>query len=140
MGTPLKPNEPGDACFDCWGEGKPFGEGPTPKTVIVTLSDFQPAKFWDQSFDQTLLTPHLLEQSFDACSYEIDDAGFNWFLWWKPTETLLVVQHVNLASNAFFHRDPPICDTLLPDQGTTPQFRVAIGGFANITWDREGLE
>ena len=39
MGEPVGPEyTPGELCTTCWGPGKPFGEGPTPKYVAITFS------------------------------------------------------------------------------------------------------
>jgi len=34
--------ERGDLCGNCWGEGKTFGDYPTPKSVYVTFEGLQP--------------------------------------------------------------------------------------------------
>lgn len=40
MGNKAEPFEVGDDCEICWGEGKPFGVGATPKRVYITGSGF----------------------------------------------------------------------------------------------------
>lgn len=38
MGNKPDPYEPGEDCTNCWGEGKEWGDYPTPKKVTVTFS------------------------------------------------------------------------------------------------------
>lgn len=40
MGDKAVEYEPGDACGFCWGEGKAYGDKPTPKRVRITGSGF----------------------------------------------------------------------------------------------------
>lgn len=42
MGLEPWPYEIGDLCHNCWGEGKTFGDFPTPKKVIATFEGMQP--------------------------------------------------------------------------------------------------
>lgn len=39
MGLTPEPYEEGAPCFNCWGEGKTFGDFPTPKYVYATFTD-----------------------------------------------------------------------------------------------------
>lgn len=40
MGEEIEPYEPGENCPACWGEGKTFGNYPTPKRIYITGSGF----------------------------------------------------------------------------------------------------
>lgn len=42
----LDPVPAGDACTVCWGNGKPFGVGETPETVIVVIQNVEKEPGW----------------------------------------------------------------------------------------------
>lgn len=139
MGTPLPPNEPGDDCINCWGPNKPFGDGPTPLTITVTLEDLEPGTFWIPSQEQLLLTPHLLQQIPVSCSWSINDGTFVFLLQYLPTRTILDVFNLNPFSPAFVARPPTPCLQELDNDNTAPSGIYAFSGFAAITWNLEGL-
>lgn len=43
---PLDPVPAGDSCTVCWGNGKPFGVGETPDTVVVVIAGVEKGPGW----------------------------------------------------------------------------------------------
>lgn len=140
MGTPLTPNEPGNTCSICWGVGKTFGNGPTPTVVELRLTSLLPGEFWDQASEQNLLTTHWLEQQVNPCRFEITDGNFLWFVEWGPSATLVAVRNTVSLRFVFVATVPAICEVDMPSDIVDPVGSIAWNGFANITWDVEGLE
>ena len=140
MGTPLLPNEPGFTCHICWGHAKPFGIAPTPKVIQIRLTALLPGEHATDEVMQNLLVTHYLEQQPDPCRYEITDGAFLWFVEWAPTATLIAVRNTITLRFAFVVVTPAICQVDLPSDISGPLGNIAWNGFANITWDPEGLE
>lgn len=44
--VPLDPVAAGDACVNCWGQGKPFGSGGTPETIEITFEGVEKNVDW----------------------------------------------------------------------------------------------
>lgn len=138
MGTPLASNEPANLCTTCWGPGKPFGEGPSPKVVEVRLTSLLPGEFHTTELEQLILTTHWLEQVINPCIYHINAGGLTWSLgWFSPFTTLSVIESAT-AHPVFDNQFAPLCSvdfgsTLFHALGT-----IMFGGFANITWSLDG--
>lgn len=140
MGTPLPPNEPGDNCFVCWGVGKRFGDTTTPRIITVQLFDLQQGDFWNANDEQLLLTPHSLIQGPGPCVYSVNDEKFSWVLVYFFDRTLLIIIRVSDTKVVFRHEATPICLLTIPNELTDPNDVIAINGFANVSWNLEGLE
>lgn len=139
MGTPLPPNQPGALCNVCWGVGKDFGNGPTPRVIQLRLTRLLPGEHWDQADEQNLLTTHWLEQQADPCVFLIVDGDYRWFVEWRPTTTIVAVRNLATLRFVFVFEAPPICQVDMPSDIIAPEGNIAYNGFANITWDLEGL-
>lgn len=139
MGTELPPNEPGPVCSICWGPGKPFGPGPTPRVVQMRLTRLLPGEHWDPDLDQLLLTTHWLEPDFLACAWFLDDGIFDWSYQLLPDRTGASVTRRSNSKQAFQYASPPICQVDFPNNITDPTDVIAYHGFANITWNPEDL-
>ncbi len=140
MGTPLPPNEPGTLGNLCWGIGKPFGPGPTPKVVKLRLTRLLQAEFGNDAVEQNMLTTHLLEQQVDPLRFDIQDGRFLWFVEWAPSATLIAVRDLISLRFSFVSIVPQICQLDLPSDIVDPAGSIMWGGFANVTWDLEGLD
>ncbi len=139
MGTPLPPNEPGNDCILCWGTGKPFGDGPTPTVIQLRLTSLLPGEFADEADFDNLLVTHWLVQTGLPCLYNIIDGNISWNVNWNPTNTNISVVNLNTVRQVFNNLTFTKCQLDLPNQLTGPDGNIAFGGFANITWDLEGL-
>jgi len=140
MGTPLRPNEPGNRCSICWGHGKTFGIAPTPKVIQIRLTSLLMGNHGSEEIMQNLLVTHYLEQQVDPCRFEITDGAHLWFVEWAPTATLVAVRNTFTLRFAFVATVPAICEVDMPSDIIDPVGSIAYNGFANITWDLEGLE
>ncbi len=140
MGTPLPRNIPGNICNRCWGPTKPFGPGPTPRVIKLRLTRLLQGEFGNDVIEQNMLTTHLLEQQVDPCRFEIQDGVFLWFVEWAPTATLIAVRDLGSLNFTFVVVTPGLCALDLPSDITQPIGNIMWSGFANITWDLEGLE
>lgn len=139
MGTPLQANEPGIPCTVCWGPLKPFGNGATPKVVMLTLTALLPGNNWDAALEPLLLTPHMLEQALLPCNYGILDGDFAWSLAWTPIATAIQVKHVLTDSDAFRASVASICLKGMASDINQPIFEFAMSGSASIDWSLAGL-
>ncbi len=139
MGTPLPPNEPGNDCLVCWGPAKDFGDGATPTVIQLRLTSLLPGEFADQADFDNLLVTHWLQQTGLPCLYNIIDGNISWNVNWNPTNTNISVFNINTVRPVFNNLTFTKCQLDLPNQLTGPTGTIAFGGFANITWDLEGL-
>jgi len=139
MGTPLPPNEPGNPCTNCFGFGKAFGELVTPKVIQLRLTSLLPGEFYDQDFEQFLLTTHYLEQYTSPCHYRIESNDFRFDLLWYTIQTVVQILHLPTYRQVFDNTSALGCSTDIENLLVNPTGVITYGGFANITWDREGL-
>ena len=140
MGTPLQPNEPAVPCALCWGVGQPFGEGATPHVIQVRLTKLLPGEHWNPDHESLLLQTHYLVSVPGPCAWRVEDSVFAWTASFDALETKCTVRRIADNKPAFVANFPPPCtvdmgSSLIQDLGN-----VAYNGFANITWDLEGLE
>jgi len=140
MGTPLPPNESGDIGNLCWGTNKPFGPGPTPRFIKLRLTRLLQGEFGNDAVEQNMLMTHLLEQQLDPLRFEIQDGRFLWFVEWAPSATLISVRDLISLRFSFVVVAPELCAVDLPSDIIQPDGNIMWGGFANVTWDREGLD
>jgi len=140
VGTPLKPNEPANDCTVCWGTGKPFGDGPTPRVIVARFTSFLPGEYFVPEQEQLLLTSHWLEQTAIHCIYQIDDGIFVWTVDWRVDSTQFRIIRNSDGKMAFFAHWAPVCAVDYPNEFDHPGNVIAYNGFINITWDLEGLE
>ena len=139
MGTRLPRNEPGNNCPVCFGPGKAFGDVVTPHVMQMRLTSLLPGEHWDDAYELTLLTTHWLEQTAQPCLWEIFDAPLRWRLEWHPAITIVSVRDLVTLKFAFVSSQPPICAVDVPSDIIDPVGNIAWNGFANFTWDEEGL-
>lgn len=140
MGTPLPPNEPGDPCGTCWGIGKAFGDGDTPKFIKMKFSDFLPGEFWTQELDDFLKLEHLMIQDVPACTWFVIDQGIVWALSWNlPAATILIQQIVPLRP-AFEVLVGIQCQLEYSNQIVAPAGVICYDGKVTIDWDLTGLD
>jgi len=139
MGTPLEPNEPGASCGNCWGIGKDFGDEPTPQVIQLRLTSLLPGDYWDEEFEQFLLTTHYLEQTASPCHYQIESSGFRFVVIFLSSQTVVQVVHLPTARQVFDNTIAPKCALDIANNLTTGVGVIMYNGFANVTWDKEGL-
>jgi len=139
MGTPLPPNETANPCALCWGPGKAFGDGPTPKVINVALTRLLPGEHWNPDHEQLLLTTHQLEQQVGPCFWRIDDGTFTWTFEFTWIETQCEVRRKSDNKPVFVGDFPPPCMTDLGSSLLQPLGNVAYNGFANAYWNPEDL-
>ena len=101
MGTPLPPNEPAVTCPACWAPGKPWAPGPTPKVIQLQFANFTPGQYFEDAYDQILLTPHLLEQTALPCIFSIDDGVFDWSVTFLAAATIILIRRLDTVRFAF---------------------------------------
>jgi len=140
VGTPLKPNEPGNNCTVCWGSGKPFGNGPTPTVIQLRLTSLLPGEYADDADFDNLLVTHYLEQTGLPCTFNIIDGNLSWTVAWNSTNTYIGVYDFGTLRPVFQGYIDEVCEVDLPSTLISPSGNIAWNGFANITWDLEGLE
>ena len=140
MGSPLPPNEPGSDFNLCWGPGKPFGIGFTPHVIKMQLTRIIQGELGNDEFEQNMLVTHLLEQTINPMKFEIYDDRFYWFVEWHPSATLISVRDEITLKHCFVATLPAICQVDAPNEVINWANNFMYGGFANITWDREGLD
>lgn len=140
MGTALPKNEPGWQSNLCWGDAKPFGPGPTPRIIQLRLTSLLQGEFGNDETEQNMLMTHWLEQVPGTLHYQIYDGRFYWFIEWHPSATLIAVRDTISLRFCFVATLPAICQLDAPNEVITWANNFFYGGFANITWDREGLD
>jgi len=140
MGTPLPPNEPGADVNLCWGPTKPFGPGPTPHVIKLRLTRLLQGEYGSDAVEQNMLMTHLLEQTVNPMKFEIYDGRFYWWVEWHPSATLVAVRDTISLRFCFVATVPAICQVDMPSDSIHWAGSIMYGGFANITWDPEGLE
>lgn len=139
MGTPLPANEPTTDCPTCWGPGKPFGPGPTPHIVQVRLTSMRPGEFFTEASEQFLLTTHHLISTIGTCNWQLEASAFRFILDYLGPTSILLVSHLPTAHGVFDNTLAPLCSADIPNLLVNPAGTIMFGGFANITWDLEGL-
>ena len=140
MGTPLPPNQPGNFGNLCFGIDKPLGPGPTPRFIKLRLTRLLQGEFGTDEIEQNMLTTHLLKQQVDPLRFEITDGNFLWFVEWAPTATLIAVRDLISLRFSFAVITPELCAIDLPSDIVDAEGAIMWGGFANVTWDLEGLD
>ena len=137
MGTPLPLNEPGALCGNCWGPDKPFGPGPTPKFVKVTIRD---CEIITPYLGRNLINPNgtwLCPQSPEPClwRYAFEDTVCLW-------ETHFAYSHLFFQSaeivlfTAFYI---PTCQSFFINDYYYPDETLILGGSGIVTWSTDGL-
>ena len=139
MGTPLQPNAPGNLCDVCWGPDEAFGPAPTPSIIQLRLTRVLPGEHADEVDFDSLLRTHCLVQRGLPCVFSIFDGPLEWTVGWNPGNTTVSVTSTSTIRGVFFNSTPTECLLDLPNLITGPTGVIAYGGFANITWDLEGL-
>lgn len=140
MGTPLPPNEPGDPCTVCFGPGKTFGDGDTPKFIKIRFSDFLPGQLWDPGLDSFLNTEHLIIQDAPPCTWFIIDTGFVWALSWNLPNASILIQRLAPLEPCFEVLNGPLCDLEYANQIVAPAGVITYDGKVTIDWDPTGLD
>ncbi len=139
MGTPIPPNEPANDCLTCWGPGKPFADGATPKFLPLRFRFFEPGTDFDDDMDQILLTVHHLRQQLNPCRYMINDGIFTWEWFFEAPLTSIEIIHNIKLSRAFFSNLGPPCLEIYFNTLDQPFGNIAFGGFLEITWNWKDL-
>lgn len=139
MGTPLPPNEPGNDCNNCFGPGKTFGDVTTPHVIQLRLTSLLPGQHYTPEWEQFLLTTHYLEQSVDPCQYRIDSNDFRFDVIWGVFNSAVQVVYLPRAWQVFDAPAAELCVIDVPNNLQTAPGTIMYAGFANITWDLEGL-
>lgn len=99
MGTPLPENPVGSDCSNCWGAGKPFGIGPTPEIITITLFDLLEGFFWTDAVGAEALVPTQLFQTDIPCIWLAESSTIKWEFGLSDVVTVLDV--TDLTSNTF---------------------------------------
>ena len=136
MGTPQPPNPPGDECALCWGPGGALGDLPTPRYATMTLHNMLPGDNYTPELEQLLLTPHLLEQTFDPCRWEVRDGQFVWQWILTPNRSECQV-FSGPPHRQFFNGDiAEECITVLTNLALAPADNVLYSGFAAVFFEK----
>lgn len=138
MGTPVPPIEPvnpGEPCPACWGEGKPFGDNPTPKHVTVTLSGILPGEYWEGDGEPSLNGTFDLTQ-VNPCIWH--GSGYLTAIQWHPafdptTSYLAIIVLIHFHA-VFLSTIPTACMLSYSNSITAPQGVSGFGGIAMIDW------
>jgi len=139
MGTPLPPNEAGDSCSECWGVGKTFGPGSTPKFIRLTFSDYVAGPLWEEKYNIIAATPVLLQQTPFSCFYSLEAGGILYQWEWQPGITAVFIG--TTAASGFFiqHGYAEKCLTEIKDESFDNPFDIFRHGTARVSWNPEDL-
>ncbi|MCK5616898.1 hypothetical protein KAR91_84330 [Candidatus Pacearchaeota archaeon] len=136
MATPWKPIEEfieGDACINCWGAGKTFGDTPTPERITMTGAGFAgPAAVCNGTFI-------LTQDPGNPCRWLFDDgtATGEWFVTIVSSTFIMGIS----GGPAVYFQVEGLCvkvSTLGPEsvsieieEPPTPEYKIAVDqGFA----------
>lgn len=124
MGTPIPPIfvppdvPPGDPCTTCWGAGKPFGDGGTPGTIIVTFSGIDKAAGWVPGAGPLFNGDWVLVQVVGVpCRYLLNFFGLEIVLAFTSLITFLSVSRAGFLF-MFRGTSPLPCQTFLFGSGS----------------------
>jgi len=134
MGTPLPPNPIGSNCINCWGTGKPFGAGPTPEIVTITLFDLQEGDFWNDVVGAEAQVPTQLFQTDTPCRWHADSATIDWELRLFATDTSIFIVDKITAKPIFIIFTVGPCLLTGPNREVGPFDNFAFGGFFELTF------
>lgn len=140
IGTLLTKNEPGNDCGICFGPGKTFGDVVTPYVIQLRLTRLLPGEHEGEVDFDDLLRTRYLEQTNWPCVFSLIDGTVSWQVDWSPVNTSIVVGNIITMRTVFVALGGPLCSVDLPNDNIAPAGKIAYGGFANVTWDLEGLE
>lgn len=109
----LDPVPAGDACIFCWGNGKDFGVGETPSSLVVVIQNVEKGPSWPPiSGDPPNGTFELTQVGGTPCGYEFEDGDFTMILLFAPVTTVILIrnkpilivsfQDLNLGCSTFF--------------------------------------
>lgn len=73
---PPPPQPPGLACVNCWGPGKPFGDGDTPEVIFVSISGVEKGPTWDPGDGEPVNGDFIVPQFMVGCAYVLFDPDF----------------------------------------------------------------
>ena len=139
MGTPIPPNEPGESCSFCFGPGKIWDGQPTPKFVTMHFYGWMPGASYESRFEQTLLSPLLLQQTIWPCAY---------FL--KVGDLEIGFEFAALNSNAYIFAAPYLtpyffgysnnpCELVIASDLIESGGDGTYGGWFSVSWNPEDL-
>lgn len=119
MGTPIgDPSVPGTAdagasCSNCWGSGKPFGDGDTPDKIKISLSGINKGPNWTSLYGDPLEGEFELEQvGVLPCTFSLLDPPIGIKVEFKASETEVFVE--NLGISIYFSAvSATACDTFM---------------------------
>lgn len=107
----------GTECEDCWGEGKTFGDFPTPKKVLVTFRDVGGGY---ESYNGSFLLEQFLP---DVCIFWYEDNER--YMFWDAARAQVAVYDWAVPEWIFDDIQDPCSTHFINDYG-------AIGGTANV--------
>lgn len=136
MGTSIPPKDPppdvpeGSPCVNCWGPGKPFGNGETPSTINVVLSGIEKGPDWGPGSGGAMNGEYVLDQVVGLpCGFQLDIIPFAFiFVLFLPGETQVGANN-QAMHNAFTRNGASPCSTVLANE----EDEDFTGGVATIT-------
>lgn len=119
MGTPIPPIVepppvgPGDLCSNCWGPGKPFGDGDTPLSLFINVSGMNEGPGWNPGFGDPPAGPYELFQNLAAaCEFLTEEDDWRFRVVFLPSTTQSNI--VFLPGTVIFATTPnPACSLSL---------------------------
>lgn len=106
----------GVPCTECWGSGKPFGDGPTPRTIQVTFAGIVTGPSWTLPDGNPVSGTFTLTQSgLGPCLWVFLDATWDIEAFWFDGETVVLARRVGGRLSFSSGIDTP-CLLVLPNE------------------------
>lgn len=132
MGTPLPKIEPGADCTQCWGAGKPFGDGPTPKYITVLIAGVVKGPLWVSTDPELPNGSYFCKQQLSPCLWKITVGDWSCAVSTLHVGTTVSVQYP-LAKLGYQHSTPDLCVSSGFNQNQD-YIHHFVGGTHNISW------
>ena len=137
LGTPLPLNEPGLACPVCWGPGKPFGPGPTPKFIKLTFTGIHVGSSWFGSGYPDPNQTYLCVLGVDVCYWSLNCWPIDVWLELGPvgSQAYLRIYTIPLFQSTVMS----VCVRDFTNIWFSPSSPNQLGGSCRVSWEMDGL-
>jgi hypothetical protein len=109
----LPPVFPGSPCPVCWGEGKAFGDGDTPESIVLSFSGISKGPNWVLGDGEPIDGKIECFQAIGPCNYQKPFFTPTIDLFWTDFNTSVSVLDSSLGIAHFFAVSPNLCESLL---------------------------
>jgi len=139
MGTPIPRNEVGISCPNCFGPGKIWDGEPAPKYLYMTFYGWMPGWSYDAKYESILLSPQILTQDIEGCSWEIIAGGMHFIFWLGPDYSQAWIVDTIYADSYFGGKSDNPCDLVIANTIKAYGDGAAFGGWFSVSWNPEDL-